>query len=131
MKKDDGKRSKPFTKEQDQLRIRNIRKIDELGRIVIPLNIREDLNWKYSTKINIACTIDCITLMENNEGCCVIDRFGRIKIPKHILETSKISIGANIELIHSSNRVHLYKNRSGYNRQNDGRKGSWDLCGGG
>ena len=49
-----------------------VRKIDELGRIVIPKGFRKILNWKESeTEVEISLINNKVIINEVLEGCCI------------------------------------------------------------
>lgn len=46
------------------------RRMDELGRIVVPMEIRKSLGWANGTRLKIDVNGDTVTL-KKNESCCV------------------------------------------------------------
>ena len=49
-----------------------VRKIDSLGRIVIPREFRKTLKWKVDkTEVEISLVNNKIVVNEKTEGCCI------------------------------------------------------------
>ena len=49
----------------------NVRKIDELGRVVLPIEMRRQLNWKVNDEVIVTVEENSI-LLRKKEPCCVI-----------------------------------------------------------
>lgn len=48
-----------------------VRKMDELGRIVIPTEMRNALGWDNQTKISISCQEEHLILQNHQNSCLV------------------------------------------------------------
>ena len=46
-----------------------IRKMDELGRIIVPKEIRDQLEWDYGDGIEITVNGAIVSLRKHNPGC--------------------------------------------------------------
>jgi len=53
------------------MNLESVRKMDELGRIVIPKEMRNVLNWSSDTKISIAIEGERVSLKTHKDSCCV------------------------------------------------------------
>lgn len=47
-----------------------VRKIDELGRIVVPIELRKSLNIGKREAVEISLDDDCILIKKFEPGCC-------------------------------------------------------------
>ncbi|HOD93400.1 MAG TPA: AbrB/MazE/SpoVT family DNA-binding domain-containing protein [Clostridia bacterium] len=47
-----------------------VRKIDELGRIVVPIELRKSLNIGKREAVEISLDNDCIMIKKFEPGCC-------------------------------------------------------------
>ncbi|MGL5764030.1 MAG: AbrB/MazE/SpoVT family DNA-binding domain-containing protein [Sarcina sp.] len=47
------------------------RKLDELGRVVVPATIRRKLNWGERELINIEVKNNSVILTKDIKGCCI------------------------------------------------------------
>lgn len=48
-----------------------VRKIDELGRIVVPIELRKSLNIGKREAVEISLENDCILIRKFEPGCCL------------------------------------------------------------
>ncbi len=48
-----------------------VRKIDELGRIVVPIELRKSLNIGKREAVEISLDNDCILIKKFEPGCCL------------------------------------------------------------
>lgn len=67
-----------------------LRKVDELGRYVIPIEFRNELNIKENDTINISIV--------EKQFSDKVDAFGRIVIPKAIREELNIKVADKLKI---------------------------------
>jgi len=54
------------------MKITAVRTLDDLGRIVLPADIRKQSNWTCMTKLEISCLEDgSVVITEAKSHCCV------------------------------------------------------------
>lgn len=89
------------------------RKIDELGRIVIPIEIRKKLKIIEGQKLNIFIRNKNIILGMNTEQengiLATIDDLGRVLIFAKIREKAKIEAGQELNIYSGDNEIILQK----------------------
>ena len=56
-----------------------IRRIGELGRIVLPIDLRRSLDWQEGDRIEIAREGDSLILKRHEERCCFCGGETRLK----------------------------------------------------
>lgn len=89
------------------------RKIDELGRIVIPIEIREELKIKEGQEISLFIEENKLILSLNLEKkdsiIRKIDEIGRIVIPIEIRKTLKLEEKQDVNMYTNNNNIIVQK----------------------
>lgn len=90
-----------------------IRKVDELGRIVLPVSLRKNLKLYTGAKLQLYINSDFIILEKYNDTkdnniaiTRPLDGLGRIVLPKNLRDTLNIQYKTSLE-------IHLFKNGIG------------------
>jgi len=92
-----------------------IKKFDELGRIVLPMEIRKSKDWNYKDTIEIYTKRNDIILekveKKNLSGGMVrkIDELGRVVIPIEIRNTFMLDEGDGVEVYTENEKIILRK----------------------
>ena len=90
-----------------------IRTIDELGRIVIPKEIRKKFHIVKGQKLNIFIKNKNVILgidTSNENGILgTIDELGRIVIFRHIREKANLEVGEKLNIYSKNNEIVLQK----------------------
>jgi len=92
-----------------------IKKFDELGRIVLPMEIRKSKDWNYKDTIEIYTKGNDIILekveKKNLSGGMVrkIDELGRVVIPIEIRNTFMLDEGDGVEVYTENEKIILRK----------------------
>lgn len=90
-----------------------IRKLDELGRVVVPIEMRKELNISEGQKLNVFIRGKNIVLRINTEQedgmLATIDELGRILIFNKIREKANIEVGQEVNIYTGENEIILQK----------------------
>lgn len=81
------------------------RKIDELGRIVLPFEFRQALGIETKNNLHLLIDSDRIILEKGQE----VDELGRIVIPLHIRQAIGIEAKDNLAIEVADNKIILSK----------------------
>lgn len=90
-----------------------IKEIDNLGRILIPKEIRENFKFNYNDKMNVYLENDNIVIEkyiedeENNTSTRNIDELGRVVIPVEIRDRLGIIEKDKLEIYVDKNKIIL------------------------
>lgn len=92
------------------------RKVDGLGRIVVPKGMREELKIKHGQKLNVSIRNKCIVLetdIEQEDGIAMtVDELGRILIPYQIRDKIGIIEKQELNIYTENNEILLQKQAS-------------------
>lgn len=94
---------------------RVIKKVDELGRIQIPLEIREKVNFLEKDKIDVYIKNNMIILEKNHDENEIkgiirrVDELGRIVLPIEVREKLNIEENNELEICLEGNTIILKK----------------------
>jgi len=59
-----------------------VRKVDDLGRIVIPKELRKTLNIDIGAALEIFQDVDTVVFKKYNPGCCLCDNVDQVVLFK-------------------------------------------------
>lgn len=93
-----------------------IRKVDELGRVVLPISLRGNLKLYTGAKLQLYIDDDFIILEKYNDTknndialTRIIDGLGRIVLPKELRDTLNIPYKTSLEIYLFKNGIALKK----------------------
>ena len=94
-----------------------VRKVDALGRVVIPKEIRDERNIKNGIKIEICLEKDMISLQPHTENTAAagmirkLDSLGRVVLPKSLCERLHLHEDSPLEIFVEEDKIffRLYK----------------------
>ena len=53
------------------MNMESVRRMDDLGRIIVPIEMRQELGWDHETKISITCQGEQL-ILQACQGKCIV-----------------------------------------------------------
>ena len=74
--------------------------IDDLNRVLVPHNLRTELNWGTGIKLTLAVSKSGLEFSAHEGGAYSLDDYGRVTLSQDLMETMNWSVGEKITLSH-------------------------------